>query len=522
MGARLGSMGGCGETGRRSRLKICFPYGSAGSSPAIRTIAAATAIVALQACTPADDPNRVDVSIIGPAPRLGDPDREALDASRSILLRETAMGLVTLDASGQIEPALAESWIVTDDGRSIIFRIHRVRWPDGSEVTGDEVAQSINRALAANSQNRLKPLLSAIDAVIGMTGRVVEVRLKVPRPYLLQLLAQPELGIRRKGAGLGPWRITGRGGGALTLRPAPDIASEGLEDAPRDLREVRVSGGRAALAIARFAAGRNDLVMGGTLADWPLVRAAALDGTNRIRRDPVDGLFGLAIMPQSAFLKERTLREALSMAIDRSALDGGLDLPRWTAMDRLLPAQLDSGQAAVAPDWLGNSIDERRSIARDRIAGWVRGRGKLSPLRVALPKGPGMRILFAHLAADWRRIGVDAVTVSLADDAADMRLIDEVSPNTSANWYLTRTGCDYGLACSVPGDLALREARAAPTLGQRSAAIARADAAFAANSGYIPLGKPVRWSLVGAALTRYRDNAMATHPFAELRERSKN
>ena len=29
---------GCGETGRRSGLKIRFPYGSAGSSPAIRTM----------------------------------------------------------------------------------------------------------------------------------------------------------------------------------------------------------------------------------------------------------------------------------------------------------------------------------------------------------------------------------------------------------------------------------------------------------------------------------------------------
>src|SRR5512138_3202722 len=29
--------GGRGETGRRSRLKICFPRGSVGSSPAVRT-----------------------------------------------------------------------------------------------------------------------------------------------------------------------------------------------------------------------------------------------------------------------------------------------------------------------------------------------------------------------------------------------------------------------------------------------------------------------------------------------------
>jgi oligopeptide transport system substrate-binding protein len=107
--------------------------------------------------------------------------------------------------------------------------------------------------------------------------------------------------------------------------------------------------------------------------------------------------------------------------------------------------------------------------------------------------------------------------VPITDDNADLRLIDEVPPNTSANWYLTRTGCDYGLACSTSGDFALKEARAAPTLGQRSAAISRADAAYAVNAGYIPLGKPVRWSLVSPVLTRYRDNGFGAHPFAELR-----
>jgi oligopeptide transport system substrate-binding protein len=219
----------------------------------LRPIAAAIAMLSVAACTPADDPDRIDVSIIGAAPRLGDPDREMLDPSRSILMRETAMGLVAFDASGQIEPALAESWIVTDDGRSIVFRIQRLKWPDGRDVTGQDVAASLNRAIMANSENRLKPLLSAIDAVVGMTGRVVEIRLKTPRPNFLQLLAQPELGIRRGGTGLGPWRIAGRAGTALVLRPAPDaMFASADDDAQPDERRVLVKGGRASLAVARF------------------------------------------------------------------------------------------------------------------------------------------------------------------------------------------------------------------------------------------------------------------------------
>jgi oligopeptide transport system substrate-binding protein len=486
-------------------------------SSASRSVGLALALIGASACTPADDPNRVDISIIGQPPRLGDPDRETLDFSRQTLMRETAMGLVAFDANGQIEPALAESWILTDDGRSIVFRIRRMKWADGSDVTSNDVAASLNRAIAANSENRLKPILSAIDAVVGMTGRVVEIRLKTPRPTLLQLLAQPELGIRRRGAGLGPWRISGRAGNALVLRPMPDRMAEAIEDAPEDQRQVLVKGGRAALAVARFVGGTSDLVLGGTLTDWPIVTAAGLDDSSRLRRDPVEGLFGLAIIPNRAFTKERALREALAMAIDRRALVEGLSLPRWTAIERLLPMKMDSGQLPASPDWTGNTLEERRAIARQRIAAWQGARGDIDPVRVALPKGPGMRALFARLAADWRRIGVPAVMVPFADDDADLRLIDEVAPNSSANWYLTRTGCDYGLSCSTAGDFALSEARAAPSLGQRSAAIARADAAYAANAGYIPLGKPLRWSLVSPVLTRYRDNGFGVHPFAHLR-----
>ena len=185
-----------------------------------------------------------------------------LDPSRSIMMRETAMGLVAFDATGQIEPALAESWVVTDDGRSIVFRIQRLKWPDGREVTGRDVAASLNRAIAANSENRLKPLLGAIDAVVGMTGRVVEIRLKAPRPMMLQLLAQPELGIRRNGTGLGPWRIAERAGNALVLRPVADPMAAADEESAVDARHVHLKGGRASLAVARFINGTSDIVIG--------------------------------------------------------------------------------------------------------------------------------------------------------------------------------------------------------------------------------------------------------------------
>src|SRR3546814_14111024 len=56
-------------------------------------------------------------------------------------------GLVAFDAQGEIEPALAERWIVEDEGKSYIFRLRKATWPDGEEITAEQVARiQIGRA----------------------------------------------------------------------------------------------------------------------------------------------------------------------------------------------------------------------------------------------------------------------------------------------------------------------------------------------------------------------------------------
>jgi oligopeptide transport system substrate-binding protein len=456
----------------------------------------------------------LEVSVIGERVRIVDPDRIMFAPPDAVLAGATTMGLVALDSQGQIEPALAESWIVTPDGLSTIFRIRPTKWPDGTDVTGDHVADSLNRAIAPGSRNPLKPLLTSVEAFIGMTGRVVEVRLKTPRPNLLQLLAQPELGIRRNGRGTGPLRITRIQRSSLRLGPVPS-EDESAEDAPEP---VRMHTERAARAVARFVAGQSDLVVGGTLADWPILRSATLR-PGRLRFDATQGLFGLAIVGRTPFMASTDVRSALSMAIDRDALATTIGLSGWAIADTVLPAQLDSALPPARPDWSGTPLAQRRADAAARVANW-RGLGRTVPVvRVALPNGPGMRLLFARIAADWRRIGVRAMAVPARSADIDLRLIDRIAPNVSANWYLTTLSCAAGLVCDARGDALLESARAEPTLAGRAARIADADIEMAKRGSFIPLGAPVRWALVDPRLTGWRENVLGAHPLTGLRPR---
>ncbi len=456
----------------------------------------------------------VVVSTIGGTAELADPTDGALDFSQRVMLDATAQGLVRFDANGGIEPGVAERWIVTDEGRSYIFRLRDAQWADGEPVTAKQVVASLRAAIAPRARSPLAPSVAVIDEVVEMTPQVIEVRLNHPRPDLLKLFAQPEMAILRGGklAGTGPFRSIGRGGAAPLLRPALDparVVEEGEEPDPAD--DVRLRGERASLALVRFAARESDLILGGTFRDWPLLAHANIAPAN-LRIDPAVGLFGLAIVSEEGFTADAGNREALAMAIDRAALTA-LFRPEWQTVETLLPAQLDSAAPPATPGWIAQPATERVALASSRVAAW-RAANPDAPatIRIAMTRSPGTKLVWNSIARDLRAIGLQPVWVAESDDA-DLRLIDAVAPYDSARWYLV-TACR---AC--PDDLAavLEAARDAPTLGERARRIAEADLALTAAHRYIPIAQPLRWSVAALRLRAFQTNPRAWHPLTHLR-----
>src|SRR6185369_2060313 len=132
--------------------------------------------LALAGCKPQVE-GEPRVVVIGGEPRLADPAAGPLAASDAVLLQNVAQGLVRFDASGNIVGGLAERWNVSDDGLSYIFRLASVQWPDGKRITALPIAKLIKRQLAARSRNSMKDSLGAIQDVVAMTDRVIEIQL---------------------------------------------------------------------------------------------------------------------------------------------------------------------------------------------------------------------------------------------------------------------------------------------------------------------------------------------------------
>ena len=172
--------------------------------------AAVAALAAIGGCS-REGSGPVVVSVVGDRADVTKPLQRLPNPAAKLILEATAQGLVGFDASGEILPALAQRWIVEDDGRSYIFRLRRAFWPDGTRVTARDVARILQSRIVA--QRRLDPdgPFDAVQSVVPMTGEVIEIKLTVARPFLLQILAQPQMAILAREGGTGPYRRAQQG-----------------------------------------------------------------------------------------------------------------------------------------------------------------------------------------------------------------------------------------------------------------------------------------------------------------------
>ena len=102
-------------------------------------------------------------------------------------------GLVRLDRSGNIVPALAESWETSDDGLTWTFKIRDgVKFHDGSDLTLDDIVAKFERATNPDSGHTHPEYYEAIDTVEAGDGNTVVFTLSEPSSSLLYNLARPD------------------------------------------------------------------------------------------------------------------------------------------------------------------------------------------------------------------------------------------------------------------------------------------------------------------------------------------
>jgi ABC-type transport system substrate-binding protein len=169
----------------------------------------AVAVAALP--QPADVAAQANVRarIAGGAPLTWDP-AHAGETGSANMLAQVFEGLTAFDWQNQIQPALAQSWTVSDDGTRIDFELRPgLRYSDGSPIRGQDFVDSWLRLLEPTDPSPLYSLLADVrganDYLAGSVGRAgvglsadddtVTVELRRPAAYFLAVTGSPSLAV---------------------------------------------------------------------------------------------------------------------------------------------------------------------------------------------------------------------------------------------------------------------------------------------------------------------------------------
>ena len=363
--------------------------------PATVVLLTAAASLTLGSCGLFGERGPVRIAAIGALNPAANPVNGELSAANAVLLDATSQGLVGYDGEGQIDIGLADRWTVTTDGRSYIFRLREAKWSNGRKVTAEDVVAILSSYFAPASRHVLKADFPEVDTIKAMTDSVIEIRLTVPQPNMLELLAQPSMAVVYKGMGWGPMRAKTIGR-AVLLSPVPDPLAEdpaAAEAAAADpAASIELTGTTPQGALARFKNGYADGVVGGRFSTLPYFVASNI-GRSRLVVDPAPGLFGLAFTNAEGFLATDANRDALSRAIRRSRLIEAFGLAEWQPQVTLRPALYarGGGPAPLLPPWADYDEASRVAQAKRTVDAW-RGAGRaIEPLRIAVPDTPGGR-----------------------------------------------------------------------------------------------------------------------------------
>lgn len=289
------------------------------------------AIAALSACGvgegvdlgTASDPLSLKAAIAGEPDQL-DPHQTSSYFSFQVL-ENVFDTLVEPDEDLVLQPALAESWEVSDDQLEWTFRLREgVEFHDGTPLTAEDVVYSYRRIIDEELANAWK--LTMIESVEAADDHTVVLRVTAPSPNLLPAIGgfkglaivsreNVESGdIQTHPIGTGPFSFTSRTAGSSIVL----TANEGFWGGQPKIPGVVFSFiSEPTTAVAALRSGE---------IDWtdsiPPQQVAILDGDESLAIDTVisNDYWYLACNEAKEPYGDERVRRAISFAIDRESI----------------------------------------------------------------------------------------------------------------------------------------------------------------------------------------------------------
>lgn len=334
------------------------------------------------------------------------------DAASLMATRQIYETLVEVDpATSRITPALASSWLMTNDGASWTFTLRAgVVFGDGVPFDASSVIATFDRGRTsrAPAYRALFDDPSAIMSVVAVDPRTVRFDLRAPFGPFLAHLAAPQAAIARaNGAGTGPFTASANAlapDGTLTLgrnelywrRDASGKQLPYLDGLV--LRPVRDATSR----LAELRAGRVEVAL-----DLPIAQASGARSDPSLLVSPRKdaALASLGIDATTAPFDRPETRRAVAMAVNRNALSAVYAGTSRPATQVVPPSSLGYDDSVV--DFAPLDTDAaRKALADAHVATPIAA--DLAYPNAPTAAYPDPQRIAQSIAADLSKIGIVA------------------------------------------------------------------------------------------------------------------
>ncbi len=295
------------------------------------------------------------------------------DVSTSEYVVEIFGGLVTLDTDLKVQPDIAQSWDVSNGGKTYTFKLRDdVVFHTGNarRVTAEDVKYSIERAAdPANASPTVRAYLgnivglrdryenkaASVSGVKVIDDRTIQIDLIEPSDYFLSELTYPVAFVvdrqqieanprnwTQKPSGTGPFKLA-------EFKPAEKIRLVRNDryhlGAPK-LDEVVFELGGGSL-LTRY---ENDEIHIGYIPASLL--DSVKDGSNALAKEyrpvPNMAVFYFTLNPQKAPFDDPKVRQAFALTIDRETLNSVLLYDAYRVADGFLPPEMPGYTESVS------------------------------------------------------------------------------------------------------------------------------------------------------------------------------
>lgn len=254
----------------------------------------------------------------------------ATDADSAQIIPYIYEGLVKLaPGQWQPQPCLAESWLISKDGKVWTFHIKAgVVFHDGTPLTADAVKQNYDRvtALEANGSLYASFVFNAVKTVTARDDHTLVIELEHPFSPLLASLAMPfaapvaspaaldKFGqdFWRQPSGTGPYILKSIKGDSLTLEANANYHNGPPAQSRLVVKKVADARERAQLLLS----GKADIIYDPAPEDWQHLR----DGGFNLTQQPGKDVSYMGFYTNKKPFNSIRLRKAVSLALDRQSI----------------------------------------------------------------------------------------------------------------------------------------------------------------------------------------------------------